>query len=183
MLVASEGSLSFLRVFAGSLRQPHALQPSGVHVERPAARPPRFSGWHFSRSACTTGRGPSGHKTIDGGTMAPVTGGCLGRQFILLSWVWNSTHSLCIMLKPSPFAHPHSHFCRAGQRHGTQKQSKLHRNTDSIIFHRHTSNGPSVRHYPFPQPARQTPAFKKIQFRVTAQQSWSPPPSFLKHTM
>lgn len=169
--------------FAGSLRQPHAPQPSAVPVERPAARSPRLSGWHFSRSAFTTGRGPSGHKTIDCGTMAPVMGDCLGRQVTLLSWVWNSTHSPCIMLKPSPFTHPHSHFCHAGQRHGTQKQSKLHRNTDSTVFHRHTANGPGVQHYPSLQPARQTPAVKQIQSRVTAQQSWSPPPSFLKHTM
>lgn len=76
--------------------------PAGCVWKGQAAWQPGFSGWHSTRSSPTTRRAQSGHRTIDLGTMVPVTGHRLCRRFTLLSWVWNSTHSLCVILGPSP---------------------------------------------------------------------------------
>lgn len=155
--------------------------PAGCVWKGQAAWQPGLSGWHSTRSSPTTRRAQSGHRTIDLGTMVPVTGHRLCGRFTLLSWVWNSTHSLCIILGPSPvLLHTPiltlpcctlSHLTEAGD----TKAEKVTLKHTLHCFTQTTSNGPGVRYNHLPQPVRQKPAFKKIQFRVTARQSWSPP--------
>lgn len=91
-------------------------------------------------SSCATGSGQSKHKTIVLGTMAPVTGDCVGRHFSLFSGcgippTTSASYQSRVLLQPCPHDLPHCTLSPL-QEAGDTKAEKVTQNIDCIILHR-----------------------------------------------